>query len=240
MIIQSSNCNACHTIIAQGRGDDLLKVTPQGQKNEDCLDCHNDPSNTRSVRSVPLELFTTNKFEKSVHAKLACVDCHHGIKDLVHESKLPEPTCISCHQTNQNHLKAAQEYANSIHGVSHQLGASGAASCWDCHGSHYILSHTNDISPTFKLNLPKTCAACHSNEGLTKEYQMKYPEAAANYMDSIHGQKLMKQGLMVAPSCNDCHGVHDIKRAVDRTSPIHAANVAKTCGKCHFGSRKPT
>ena len=42
-------------------------------------------------------------------------------------------------------------------------------------------------------------------------------------------------GLIVAPSCNDCHGVHDIKRAVDRDSPINHANVAKTCGKCHVG-----
>ena len=62
---------------------------------------------------------------------------------------------------------------------------------------------------------------------------MKYPEAAAQYMDSIHGRALLKMGLIVAPSCNDCHGVHDIKRAVDRDSPINHANVAKTCGKCH-------
>ena len=54
-------------------------------------------------------------------------------------------------------------------------------------------------------------------------------------MDSIHGRALLKMGLIVAPSCNDCHGVHDIKRAVDRDSPINHANVAKTCGKCHLG-----
>ena len=64
---------------------------------------------------------------------------------------------------------------------------------------------------------------------------MKHPEAAAQYLDSIHGRALMKMGLIVAPSCNDCHGVHDIKRAVDRDSPINHANVAKTCGKCHVG-----
>ncbi len=64
---------------------------------------------------------------------------------------------------------------------------------------------------------------------------MKYPEAAAQYMDSIHGRALLKMGLIVAPSCNDCHGVHDIKRSVDRDSPINHANVAKTCGKCHVG-----
>jgi hypothetical protein len=54
-------------------------------------------------------------------------------------------------------------------------------------------------------------------------------------MDSIHGRALLKMGLIVAPSCDDCHGVHDIKRAVDRDSPINHANVARTCGKCHYG-----
>ena len=115
------------------------------------------------------------------------------------------------------------------------MGASGAATCWDCHGSHDMLPVKNPASPVFKLNLPGTCAKCHSNPGLTKEYQMKYPEAAAQYMDSIHGRALLKMGLIVAPSCNDCHGVHDIKRSVDRDSPINHANVAKTCGKCHVG-----
>ena len=49
-------------------------------------------------------------------------------------------------------------------------------------------------------------------------------------MESIHGRALLKIGLIVAPSCDDCHGVHNIKRAVDRDSPINHANVAKTCG----------
>jgi cytochrome b subunit of formate dehydrogenase len=115
------------------------------------------------------------------------------------------------------------------------MGASGAANCWDCHGSHTILPAKNADSPVFKMNLPRTCATCHTNAALTKEYKMKYPEVASQYLDSIHGRALLKMGLIVAPSCNDCHGVHDIKRAVDRESPINHANVAKTCGKCHLG-----
>ena len=118
------------------------------------------------------------------------------------------------------------------------LGASGAANCWDCHGSHDMLSVTNPASPMFKMNLPLTCARCHSNPGLTKEYEINHPKAAAQYLDSIHGQALLKMGLIVAPSCDDCHGVHDIKRAVDRDSPINHANVARTCGKCHYGVEK--
>jgi len=49
--VRSSDCNACHTILAQGTGEDLLKLTPQGTKfkhpggdldpDTTCSDCHN-------------------------------------------------------------------------------------------------------------------------------------------------------------------------------------------------------
>ncbi|HUA37967.1 MAG TPA: cytochrome c3 family protein [Candidatus Sulfopaludibacter sp.] len=197
--------------------------------NADCLGCHLDPNTTRTVNGKTESLiFPTNTFAHSVHSNLNCVDCHTGVKDLVHDPLGP-PDCAHCHE------QEAKDYAASIHGVSHLLGASGAAECWDCHGSHGILPVKDPASPVFKMNLPFTCAKCHSNPGLTKEYQIVHPEAAAQYMDSIHGQALLKMGLIVAPSCDDCHGVHDIKRAVDRDSPINHANVAKTCGKCHLG-----
>jgi len=202
-------------------------------KSSDCLDCHLDPGTTRKVDGKVVALiFPTNAFARSVHSQLDCVDCHEGIKDLVHPSKLPPPNCIGCHE------KEGKEYATSIHGVSHELGSSGAANCWDCHGSHDIVPVKHADSPVFKLNLPQTCAKCHSNSGLLKEYEVKHPEAASQYMESIHGRALLKMGLIVAPSCNDCHGVHDIKRGVDRDSPINHANVAATCGKCHLGVEK--
>ena len=210
------------------------KPAPQF-KNEDCLDCHTDPANTKKVngQTVPVGIFPTNQFSKSVHAKLDCVDCHDGIRDLVHESRLPQPQCGGCHDAKPNHEKAVAEYASSIHGVSHKLGASAAANCWDCHGSHDMLGVKNAESKAFKLNLPQTCATCHTNAALTAEYRMKYPDVAAQYADSIHGRALLKMGLILAPSCNDCHGVHDIKRGMDRDSKVNHANIAKTCGQCH-------
>ena len=146
---------------------------PEKFANADCLGCHLDPNTTRVVNGKTESLiFPTNAFQNSVHAKLACVDCHTGIKDLVHDSPLPPPNCTPCH------AKEAKDYATSIHGVSHLLGASGAANCWDCHGSHGILPVNNPASPVFKMNLPFTCAKCHSNPGLTKEYEIQYPNAA--------------------------------------------------------------
>ena len=199
--------------------------------NSDCLDCHTDPSNTRTVngQKVPLALFPTNSFARSVHSMLDCTDCHSGVKELVHDAKLPPPDCSGCHD------KEAKDYATSIHGMSHALGASGAANCWDCHGSHGMLPVKDPSSPVFKMNLPQTCAKCHNNPNLAQEYGIKHPEAASQYLDSIHGRALLKMGLIIAPSCNDCHGIHDIKRPVDRDSPVNHTHIAATCGKCHLG-----
>ena len=216
---------------------------------EDCLDCHTDPNTTRTVNGETVSLVVdTNLFSKSIHGSLLCTDCHVGIEEAIHDSKLPAPQCASCHesttgnpdaqQPRSDHAKAVEDYASSIHGLSNKMGASAAASCASCHGSHYMLGVKDPESPVFKLNLPKTCASCHSNAGVTKEYKLTNPEAAAHYNDSIHGEALLKMGLIVAPSCNDCHGVHDIMRSVDRASPIHHANIGKTCGKCHVGVEK--
>ena len=201
--------------------------------NSACLECHSDKTLTKTnAAGKEVSLFVDEATLKTtIHSTNTCTDCHADITSKHPDDNLPmqPPSCIKCHEG------PVKEYAMSMHGVSHQIGASGAASCWDCHGSHDMLSHKDPKSPVFKLNLPGTCAKCHSNPGLTREYEMKYPQAASQYMDSIHGRALLKMGLIVAPSCNDCHGVHDIKRAVDRESPINHANVAKTCGKCHVG-----
>ena len=202
--------------------------------NADCFACHSDKSLVKTnAAGQAVSLFVDDQqFAASIHGKNLCTSCHTGITELPHDANPPSVSCAGCHEV------VGKEYATSIHGVSRAMGASGAPTCKDCHGTHDILSVKNPDSPVFKLNLPHTCAKCHSNPGLTSEYRMKYPEAPVQYAESIHGRALLKMGLIVAPSCNDCHGVHTIKRAVDRSSPINHANIAKTCGKCHVSVEK--
>ena len=211
----------------------LLSAVADKNPNSACLECHSDKTLTKTNAAGKEDsLFVDEaRLKSSIHLTNTCADCHADITSKHPDDNVPAqpPSCVKCHE------QPVKEYATSIHGLSHKMGVSGAANCWDCHGSHDMLSHKDPQSPVFKMNLPGTCAKCHSNAGLTQEYQMKNPQAAAQYMDSIHGRALIKMGLIVAPSCNDCHGVHDIKRAVDRESPINHANVAKTCGKCHVG-----
>lgn len=203
--------------------------------NEDCLDCHSEKQVKKvDGKSVPLLPFPTNEFNRSVHSKILCVDCHNGIKEAIHDPGPPPPQCSECHPEQKTHKDASEEYRKSIHGASRSMGASAAAACWDCHGSHEIVRVKMMESPVFKLNLPTTCGKCHSNPELTGEYKMRYTNVVNQFRDSIHGRGLLEMGLIVAPSCNDCHGIHDIKRVVDRSSPINPANVSKTCGKCHI------
>lgn len=220
----------CATLILFGSLHSLAgaaEVIP----NDTCLECHTASPEpiTTSAGQLKYDGVRPAEFTKSVHGSLSCTDCHASITSADHDTPLPPAQCASCHG------EAADQYAHSIHGVSHAMGASSAATCASCHGSHEIVPVKHADSPVFKLNLPKTCAQCHSNEGITDEYRIKFPQAANHYMESIHGRALLQMGLIVAPSCNDCHGVHDIKRSVDRGSHTHHAQIADTCGKCHVG-----
>jgi class III cytochrome C family protein len=94
--------------------------------------------------------------------------------------------------------------------------------CTDCHGAE-ILSSKDPKSPTYQLNLAATCSRCH-NDAKTKMFA-----------DSIHGRALARSGLIVAPTCTDCHGTHDVKKVNDPQSRVARANVPATCAKCHEG-----
>ena len=209
-----------------------LSAAPAKEKaKESCLDCHGDKDAVKDgPNGTTVSLFVdADRFSKAVHASLACKSCHADInKDHPGDGNPPpKVNCGTCHADE------AKIYQSSIHGMSRTMGSSAAPACVDCHGNHYISHVSQTDSPVYKMNLPLTCAKCHANKNITEEYKMKYPSVGSQYQESIHGQALLKKGLIVAPSCNDCHGVHDIKRSVDRSSPINHANVAKTCGKCH-------
>jgi cytochrome b subunit of formate dehydrogenase len=198
--------------------------------NKECLECHEAEFKPRKKGEAPQWIgIRPELFTKSVHGKTHCIDCHADIKEAEHPAKLKPAQCASCHE------KETTQYATSIHGMSHTMGASDAASCASCHGTHDMKPVKQLDSPVFKLNLPKTCGSCHNDDKLARTYRIGTKELAGHYLDSIHGKALTKMGLIVAPSCNDCHGVHDIKRSVDKDSRSNHRNVAKTCGTCHLG-----
>src|SRR5208283_96002 len=54
-----------------------------------------------------------------------------------------------------------------------------------------------------------------------------------NYTERIHGEGLLKKGLIVAANCASCHTAHSILPHTDPNSSINRRNIAATCTKCH-------
>jgi cytochrome b subunit of formate dehydrogenase len=215
-------------------------------ENRRCLNCHGResmaemPAADRAAmvqaapgakpRVDPSALYISRQiYDYSVHGQTACTSCHPDCDTLPHPIRVQPAQCGPCHEQEQS------EYANSVHGQAVASGSSAGAHCRDCHGAHDILSAQNPQSRTHKLQLPSTCAKCHANPRVMAAAHVRQPQAAEQYVDSMHGRGLLKAGLVVAPSCNDCHGVHNIWPTTDPRSTVHKDNVPKTCGKCHMG-----
>lgn len=212
------------------------KPTPKPPSNEDCLSCHGEADAKRADgRSV---FVAVPKLEASVHgqAGLACVDCHADlavVADFPHAEKLAPAQCSTCHEAE------VANYGKSIHAAARQKsGNTLAASCADCHGTHEILSAKDAASPTYSLNLPGTCARCHGNLEIIRKGPIAIGNVAALYTDSIHGRALLKSGLVTAPNCKTCHGMHDVRRSSDPASKIFRGNIPSTCGSCHEGIQR--
>ena len=125
-----------------------------------------------------------------------CGTCHHGIEEefrsSIHFTEDPitdadHPTCEDCHashtigrvdnpgfrtqmmeQCGRCHEDEALTFFDTFHGKVSRLGAEGVAKCYDCHGTHNILSPTDPASMLGRDNVVETCGQCH--EGSHRQF----------------------------------------------------------------------
>ena len=206
---------------------------PKPPTNDDCLMCHSDPAAARA--DGRLVAVNPEYFGASIHGQvgLACVDCHSDLAAAVewpHAEKLKPAQCATCHEP------AVTAYDRGIHAQARRAdGNSVAAACVDCHGSHDIRPSSDPDSRTHHMRLIDTCGRCHGNEEMIRRGRIEIGNVVDLFRDSIHGKALLKSGLSVAPTCNDCHGSHDIRKKTDADSQVFRASIPKTCGTCHEG-----
>lgn len=206
-------------------------VKTVAQENSECLTCHEDKSAAGTRKGKTISVFVDKKkLSHSVHQSLSCVACHSDVegKELPHEDDLKPVNCGNCHSDEQT------LHAKSLHGKAIQKGDPLAPKCSDCHGNHEILSASNSNSPTSPLKIPFTCGKCHQ-EGTKVQVQREIHQdhIVENFSESIHGEGLLRKGLIVAPNCATCHTSHSILPHTDNNSSISRAKIAQTCTKCH-------
>jgi hypothetical protein len=210
-----------------------FSVSVSAQDNSDCLACHEDKTLTKTVNGKVISVFVDQeKLASSVHAGTKCIDCHVDLKDsdFPHKENVDKTKCTNCHQAE------SKDYTESLHGRAVARGDKLAPVCQTCHGSHGILPVKDPKSAVTTLQIPYVCGSCH-HEGSPVQVQRHIPQAniLENYTESIHGEALLKKGLVVAPTCVSCHSAHKILPHTDSRSTIARGNIAATCTKCHAG-----
>ena len=199
--------------------------------NDDCLACHSDKSMTTKRGGRTVSLFVDGKkFASSVHSPLSCTSCHADLegKELPHGTPLARVQCGTCHSDEQ------KQHAASLHGKAIARGDALAPHCVDCHGNHDILPVKDRRSAVAPLNIPFVCGRCH-REGTPVQLNRNIDQhnILENYSESIHGEAVLKKGLIVAATCVSCHTPHNILPHTDPKSSINRRNIAATCTKCH-------
>jgi hypothetical protein len=195
-----------------------------------CLACHNKDGFSVELDSgeiLPLSI-SSDAFEQSTHGSnnVTCVTCHSDIDGFPHPKRTTETLrdvklkyYTSCQQC---HAEQFTQTLDSVHQKSLAAGNKNAAVCADCHNPHTQKKITDDLGallPYARLQIPETCAKCHS-------------AIYDTYTESVHG-KALTEGNTDVPTCIDCHGVHNIQNP---TTATFRNSTPDLCAKCHTNS----
>lgn len=146
-----------------------------------------------------------------------------GVTAKEHSTGLSNRECLRCHGDPALAKAKPGERARTTYVNRAVLARSRHAkvACTECHTR--IGRHPEDKHP-HEVKLPRAeCAACHRRESQA-------------YAGSIHGRGLAKADTDV-PTCQRCHGGHDIVRARDPASRIQPLRQARICTECHADIR---
>ena len=201
------------------------------QDKSECLSCHEEKTLTGTRGGKKVSLFVDQKkFESSIHGTLQCIDCHAALtgKEMPHEVPVAPVQCGACHDGEE---KLQRE---SLHHKAVERGDKLAPTCATCHGNHEIVRAKDRNSPITPMKIPYLCGRCHQ-EGtkVSRDRNIPQHEILENFSESIHGEGLLRKGLIVAPSCISCHTPHFILPHTDARSSISRKNIASTCTQCH-------
>ena len=219
------------------------------QQPSTCVTCHQEEIDEDHTKLV-------GEYLDDVHAKrgVGCEGCHGGdptaeeadeamdeaagYKGKPARHEIPA-MCARCH-ADPSYMRGFNpniptdqysKYLISGHGKRLTKSRdSKVAVCTSCHGAHGILAPDDPSSLVYTLNIPHTCAKCHSDSTYmagrnipTNQFEL--------YAHSVHGEALLNRDDRAAPSCAGCHGSHEARRP-------EPSGVANTCAQCHNYNRE--
>jgi cytochrome b subunit of formate dehydrogenase len=262
-------------------GADDVATGASSQPDKACLECHEDPSLTKTVRGKVQTLFVDRgHLQQPAHQSLACMDCHEGLsaESVPHANPVPPVECASCHTdvaathlfhagskratqldcrschgahdvarlrgasspfSPQNqpescgkcHENEAKQFSESAHGRAWRTQAPDAPSCLTCHRKP-IAARSDPASANLKQAQARLCESCHVSKQDVADKSLRAPHFVASFEQGVHGVAL-NGGNAKSATCIDCHGAHEMNRAVVSGAKISKQNQAATCANCH-------
>ncbi len=202
--------------------------------------CHSDPD-LRGPDDQPLHVDAA-RLRGSVHASLACGDCHTSAT-VPHTGHMAPVRCTTCHAEEGRDLAAS---AHALDGGGH------ARTCQGCHGTH-------GVRPAATLGRD-ICATCHATE--VAQYEQSVHGVALAKGDSdvstcrdCHGSthtvlrhtdpRARTYHANVAKTCAKCHADRALmtrrKITIPEATALYESSVhgrsdnpnAATCTDCH-------
>jgi cytochrome b subunit of formate dehydrogenase len=213
--------------------------------NATCQTCHDGKKGKLEVPKADgekraLHAVNTDKYGKSVHAKMECVACHKEIIDNVtpHQkvAGAPKVDCAQCHldlwEAAKKDNKTAEKprlgivaenvaaYKKSFHAKPNKDEPTKLnAICSDCHNVH-----TFDVPPRgtqerkeWHLTVPDICGKCHEDH-------------LEDWTGSAHGREATEKKNVKTAVCSDCHTTHDI---IGSSTDKAKLSITASCGDCH-------
>ncbi len=152
-LVVTAMCTDCHTTHNQLPANDPESSVNQSNVGKTCGTCH---------------LGIYEEFRTSIHSAEVndteeelpgCSDCHQSHTIMRVDQSDFRTQIIS--QCGRCHEELTETYFDTYHGKVSKLGESGAAKCFDCHGSHNIFPISDPRSTLHRNHIIDTCKNCH-------------------------------------------------------------------------------
>lgn len=236
IVVGCADCHGSHDIRPK---DDAESSVYAINIPDTCLRCHAERVKIRNGNEFVRQYTQSAHYRALEKAGLSlaanCVTCHggHDVKAMGDpQSRVSRKAII--HTCGKCHAGIEKNYLEGVHGKDYLKGSKDVPVCTDCHGEHAISSPAELSSRVYATKVAQVCSRCHDDERLARQYGL-LTSRLKSYSDSYHGTA-SKFGETRVANCSSCHGFHDIRTSADPKSPIHPANLAKTCGQCHPGA----
>lgn len=217
-------CVACHT----GFDPEALPHK-ENIRPVNCMVCHTDAGREHAFHPQMVSVRGREQDDDK-----NCKTCHgqHDVERMTdpqtgHAGPEVADLCGTCHGD------VLEAFSLSSHGEAVKEGVSGAPNCITCHQTDVLHGrHADEDIAMAKQTVEKLCLSCHLDDPEVRARTSPTAGFIMAYDASVHGKAIL-EGNGDAASCVDCHGSHQMAKAMTAGSKVNKAHISETCAQCH-------